>query len=119
MEFFDHETIKWSSKVLRAITNIGYGTISYFKVEFEEPFWDVENPGVMILRDSDTFKTFDYKDDDPWYNYVYGFDSVLHHPNILMGWMSGEESRAMEMLSDKDIGESCTHLLVCLSNVQK
>ncbi|CAB4058632.1 SMOX [Lepeophtheirus salmonis] len=103
LNMFDYETIKWPSKNLR--NNFGIR----------------KNPGVMILRDSDTFKTFDYKDDDPWYNYVYGFDSVLHQPNILMGWMSGEESRAMEMLSDKDIGENCIDLLkrvMSKSNIQ-
>ncbi|XP_071748796.1 spermine oxidase [Lepeophtheirus salmonis] len=121
LNMFDYETIKWPSKVLRAIHNIGFGTISFIKIEFEEQFWDKKNPGVMILRDSDTFNTFDYKDDDPWYNYVYGFDSVLHQPNILMGWMSGEESRAMEMLSDKEIGENCIDLLkrvMSKSNIQ-
>uniref|UniRef100_A0A0K2UVK5 Peroxisomal N(1)acetylspermine/spermidine oxidaselike [Latimeria chalumnae] n=1 Tax=Lepeophtheirus salmonis TaxID=72036 RepID=A0A0K2UVK5_LEPSM len=74
----------------------------------------------MILRDSETMNGYDDDDEkDPLYHYIYGFDTILNHPNMLMGWISGEESRVLESISDSEIGDACVNLLKKLTSQMK
>ncbi|XP_040579531.1 spermine oxidase [Lepeophtheirus salmonis] len=119
-DLFDHETIRWPPSVFRAIRRIRFGNICRIKLDFVHRFWDEETKGFMILRDSETMNGYDDDDEkDPLYHYIYGFDTILNHPNMLMGWISGEESRVLESISDSEIGDACVNLLKKLTSQMK
>ena len=92
---------------IKAITEIGFGSVAKIKINFESCFWDQENPGFMILLQNEPKKV----SRENWCQYVYGYESVLHFPNMLMGWISGEAARFLETLSDDMIIEDLKKFL--------
>ena len=77
--------------MVEAINEISFGTIDRIKLDFEEPFWDLNNPGFMILWNNENPEAEVNRSN--WFQFVYGYDEILHHPNTLMGWISGKAAR--------------------------
>jgi len=67
------------------------GTTDKIFLEFEEPFWDSENPGFQFLWSGDAHKE-SYSESD-WVRHIFGFDGVLKQPNILEGFIYGQAAR--------------------------
>jgi len=57
-------------------------------LEFEEPFWDLEEPGYMFLWSGDELDDTQI-DEKNWVHNLLGFDAVLRQPNMLVGWITG------------------------------
>jgi len=90
-----------------------FGTIDKILLEFEEPFWDKNNPGsrlshnmykqmamknviflgFMFMWDGDEEIGKHKEDHKNWIRSVIGLDAVLNQPNMLMAWISGESAR--------------------------
>ena len=68
------------------------GTVNKIFLEFEKPFWDLTNPGLMFLHTGDELSTFKPNASD-WLREVIGFDAVMNQPNMLIGWMSGSAAK--------------------------
>ena len=68
------------------------GTVNKIFLEFEKPFWDLTNPGLMFLHTGDELSTFKANASD-WLREVIGFDAVKNQPNMLIGWMSGPAAK--------------------------
>ena len=49
---------------------------------------------------------------DEWYHSLHSFDLVDFQPNMLCGWIAGEEARTMEQVPDELVLDVCHELLV-------
>ena len=49
---------------VEVIKTLKMGTVNKIFLEFEEPFWDLENPGIMFLNTGDALdeKVYYYKE---------------------------------------------------------
>ena len=133
-----HETLftpKLPQPLVEAIQEISFGTIDRIKLDFEEPFWDLNNPGIMFLWNEENEDSVEVNRKN-WFKFVFGFDEILNHPSTLMGWISGKAARYflkwykmlnqvklkpmicrfMETLSDDDIAQDlCSQLQSIIS----
>ena len=60
----NHESLftpKLPPPIVEAINEISFGATDHIKLDFEEPFWDLDNPGIMILWSSDIDSTIGVK----------------------------------------------------------
>ena len=95
----NHESLftpKLPPPIVEAINEISFGATDHIKLDFEEPFWDLDNPGIMILWSSDVDSTPETETEinrSNWFKSIYGYDESLHHPNTLMGWIYGRAAR--------------------------
>eukprot|EP00090_Calanus_glacialis_P007049 TRINITY_DN15513_c0_g1_i2.p1 TRINITY_DN15513_c0_g1~~TRINITY_DN15513_c0_g1_i2.p1 ORF type:complete len:476 (-),score=114.85 TRINITY_DN15513_c0_g1_i2:47-1474(-) len=96
-------------KKIEIIEQLGFGVMDKIFLEFEEAFWDTENPGIQLVMTD-----IDYHDEDlanAWQNHIAGFDGVCGQPNVLCGWVCGEPARTMETLSEEEVKQTCWSLL--------
>lgn len=102
------------SRTIDVINSISFGTIDRIKLDFESAFWDLDDPGLMILWNNEDLS--DQVTDSNWVKFIYGYDEIIYHPSTLMGWVSGKAARYIETLSDETIAEAiCQHLQSVMS----
>ena len=87
------------NSLVKSIEEIGFGSVAKIKIQFSQAFWDMHNPGFMILLQNEPLET----SRETWCQYIYGFEGVLNYPNMLMGWISGDAARYAESLPDEII----------------
>jgi len=75
------------SKV-KVIDTLKMGVADKMFLKFEEPFWDLEYPGIQLLWSGDEITGQDI-DETNWVRSIIGFDIVQNQPNMLIGWISG------------------------------
>jgi hypothetical protein len=73
---------------VKVINALKYGTTDKIFLEFEKPFWDMEDPGYMFLWSGDELDGTQIDEKD-WVRHLLGFDAVLKQPNMLVGWIAG------------------------------
>ena len=91
------------------IEHLGFGVMDKIFLDFEEAFWDTENPGIQLVMTD-----IDYDDEDlanTWQNNIAGFDGVYDQPKVLCGWVCGDPARNMETFSEEEIKQTCWVLL--------
>jgi len=64
-------------------------------LEFEEPFWDLANPGFQFLWNGDEVYSQQINASN-WVHYVSGFDSIINQPNMLLGWIAGPPAKYVQ-----------------------
>ena len=91
-----------------AMKKLNFGTVNKVYLEYERPFLSPEISEVILLWDrlEDEDKV-DMK--DRWFRKIYSFSKASE--NVLVGWISGEESRYMETLKLNVVAETCTMIL--------
>lgn len=95
----------------RAIEGLTLGTVDKIYLEFAEPFWSADWEGFsLIWKRDDVTKLRDSKMPS-WLEDVFGFYMVDYQPNILCGWISGANARAMERDSEASVREACMYLI--------
>ena len=77
---------------VEVIETLKMGTVNKIFLEFEQPFWDVDNPGYQFLHVGDELSTSS-GDGIDWVRDIIGFDGVMNQPNMLVGWISGPAAR--------------------------
>jgi spermine oxidase len=77
---------------VKVIENLKMGTVNKIFLEFETPFWDLENAGIMFLNSGDELDN-QVLDETNWVRHLLGFDAVLNLPNMLVGWIAGPASK--------------------------
>lgn len=87
------------NSLVKTIEEIGFGSVAKIKIKFAESFWDLDNPGFMILLQEEPLAITR----DNWYQCIYGFEGVFQYPKMLMGWISGDAARYAETLPDEII----------------
>ncbi|CAL4063535.1 unnamed protein product, partial [Meganyctiphanes norvegica] len=111
------------SIITDAIDSLSFGTINKIFLEYENPWWESDCEGIQIVW-TENIPDFDRKSphtkltngvheklSDYWIRALSGFDPVLNHPSMLIGWIGGPEAEYMETLSEQQVGKACTQLL--------
>ncbi|CAG0878495.1 unnamed protein product [Darwinula stevensoni] len=93
-----------------AIEGLGFGVIDKFFLEFDEPFWEEDSEGIHLVWSSDDRQS-ECPLSESWVRGISGFDHVLNHPNILLGWIGGMEARFMETLTDQEVWQGISTAL--------
>lgn len=116
-----HETLftpKLPAAKVKAIENLGFGTLGKVFLEFDKPFWPAGN-GVFvaysILWTDETLATIKTTD-KAWLIDINNFVVVDGFPNILESLISGRKMAEFEALSDTKIIDDCTWLLQTFLN---
>jgi len=96
---------------IEIIEKLDFGLMNKIFLEFEEIFWDEDNPGIQFIM-TDYGCPEDSEDVAlNWWRSIAGFDSVCGQPRVLCGWISGPPAAYMETLSDEAILDTCWSLL--------
>ena len=80
---------------IEVIEQLEFGLMDKIFLEFEEVFWDPNNPGIQFIM-TDTGSDEDDLS-DTWWRSIAGFDGVAGQPRVLCGWISGEAAAFMEV----------------------
>ena len=86
---------------IEVIEQLEFGLMNKIFLEFEEIFWDPNNPGIQfIMTDTESSKG-DLS--DTWWHNIAGFDAVAGQPRVLCGWISGEAAACLEVTENKKL----------------
>ncbi len=76
----------------QVIRTLKIGATDKIFLEFETPFWDLTNPGFQFLWRGDEVAGNQINATN-WVRYVFGFDSIINQPNMLVGWIAGPAAK--------------------------
>ncbi len=79
----------FKAQVIRALK---IGATDKIFLEFEAPFWDLTNPGFQFLWRGDEVAGNQINATN-WVRSVFGFDSIINQPNMLVGWIAGPAAK--------------------------
>ena len=95
---------------IEIIEKLDFGLMNKIFLEFEDVFWDEDNPGIQFIMTDDHFEE-DSDVTNTWWRSIAGFDSVCGQPHVLCGWICGPPAKHMESLSDEEILDTCWSML--------
>ncbi|OQR66125.1 hypothetical protein BIW11_14357 [Tropilaelaps mercedesae] len=93
-----------------ALNCFGFDVIDkIFLVWDDGPFWSEETLGFQFLwtHYDDSF----FKEHGQYLRGIYGFEKVNRRPNVLLGWIGGDDAIEMEKVPDDEVLHGCFHLL--------
>jgi len=104
---------------MAAIQSMGFGVVDKIYLEFEVPFWDKDIDGICLAwENEETFilqkidnKEYEEHIASEWFRGIQGFSTVAGQPNILVGWIAGDEAELMENVPDTIVKYVCQELL--------
>ncbi|KFM64622.1 Spermine oxidase, partial [Stegodyphus mimosarum] len=96
---------------IKALYNIGFGTMDKIFLIFDEPFWTSDDHGFQIIWANEDEKSIILQNENPWVRGISGFDVVWKQPNTLLGWIVGAHAKTMESIDEKQVGIICAELL--------
>lgn len=99
------------SRKIDTIDGLSIGTVNKIFIEFEKPFWMPEWEGFSFLWKHEDLKKLREQKENNWLEDVFGFYRISFQPNILCGWITGPNSRRMELVSDEDVKTGVTNVL--------
>jgi len=95
------------------IEHLEFGLMDKIFLEFDEIFWNIEEPGLQFIMNDDEFDPDGVGDlANTWWRSIAGFDSVCGQPKVLCGWISGHAAQFMETLTDDQILDACWNNLL-------
>lgn len=101
MEMFEPLLPLWKHN---SIDGMMIGTVDKIYLEFDEPFWPLEWKGCSILWRLEDLKEVRA---DPNGDWLEGSITLLPfhplQPNVICGWIIGEEAQKMELKSDAEL----------------
>ena len=109
----DHQTMfepSLPSQKIEIIEQLEFGLMNKIFLEFDEMFWDSDNPGLQFIMTEEAEVDLDNLA-DTWMRAVAGFDSVCGQPRVLCGWINGDAAAYMETLTNDQILDTCWSLL--------
>ena len=77
---------------VKVIDTLKMGVADKIFLKFEEPFWDLEDPGIQLLWSGDEIDGQQINATN-WVHHIIGFDAVQNQPNMLIGWISGPPAK--------------------------
>ena len=95
---------------LQAIDRLGYGILNKVILVFKEPFWDVDQDMIGLLRDSDICNSLNQQDYIPDRGRFYLFWNCIKTSGLplLIALMAGDAAHKAEALSDDEIVSEVT-----------
>ncbi|CRK90456.1 CLUMA_CG004120, isoform A [Clunio marinus] len=107
-------TPKLPENKIKAIENIGFGVLGKVFLEFDEPFWPVDDNNwseYFFLWNEDDLKNIS-STELKWIVNVIGFFKLKSFPNVLEGMIVGDDSiKEFERFDDKTLVDQFTWLL--------
>ena len=99
----------WDTK-LQAIDRLGYGILNKVILVFKEPFWDVDQDMIGLLRDSDICNSLNQEDYVSDRGRFYLFWNCIKTSGLplLIALMAGDAAHKAEALSDDEIVSEVT-----------
>lgn len=94
-----------------SIDGLSFGTVDKIFIEFSKPFWNDDWEGFGLLWHPSELKAIREDFAYNWLEDVFGFFTVNYQPNILCGWITGENARRMEQMSDQKFKKGIMRLL--------
>lgn len=85
-----------NSKYLAA-NNLGFGTVNKIWIRFDEPWWDADFTGFTLQwmrKDLEELRA----SENSWLEDVFGFFTVSHQPDVLLGWVVGKGALEVESI---------------------
>ena len=107
-------TIKFDPELpdskLRSIDRLGYGTLNKVILVFKEPFWDVDQDMIGLLRDSEICNSLNQDDYASGRGRFYLFWNCVKTSGrpLLIALMAGDAAHQAEVLSDDEIVSEVT-----------
>ena len=96
---------------LSALDGVGFGTVTKVLLLFDAPFWSGDCKGFQFAW------TKFHKGENPWYNYLTGFDVVPCTSGLagaaLLGWVGSHGAEFLDRcgITDAEVGQQCVQLL--------
>ena len=116
-------------ELISAVQSTGFGPVTKIYLEWDDPWWTEMNGGIFqglqfvwpeefLNCCDDEIKDLEVKDKSTtetelplWTKGITGFDPVLDKPNVLLGWIGGDEAILVEKLEPDVVARACTKLL--------
>ncbi|MCJ1291409.1 hypothetical protein MMC34_002952 [Xylographa carneopallida] len=101
---------------LDSIDRLGFGTLNKVILIYDEPFWDVDQDMIGLLRDASVENSLDQKDYVRNRGRFYLFWNCIKTSGrpVLIGLMAGDAAHHAEVLSDKQIVSEVTQQLATM-----
>lgn len=104
---------------INSIEHVTLGTVNKILLKFPEKWWpdDVKGFSLVWTEEAKLSLLREVKyleptvDGKSWLENVFGFYVIDSHPNVLLGWVTGELAAEVETLSDEVVMSNCTYLL--------
>lgn len=104
---------------INSIEHVTLGTVNKIFLKFSEKWWPDDVKGFSLIWTEEA--KFNLKNEianlEPtsngksWLENVFGFYVIDSHPNVLLGWVTGELAAEVEKLSDEIVMNNCMFLL--------
>lgn len=91
--------------ILHTVNEMGFYGMGKVYLFFETKWWNCDGFQLIWRR------AIKLRGEEKWTRFITGFDVVMGHENILMGWVGGEGVALMEELDEELIGRHCVELL--------
>lgn len=98
-------------KKIDAIETMTFGVIDKLLFEFEHPFWPPTWQGCFFAWSSEQLKLIREKDENRWLEGVISVHPIDNQPNVLLGWITGDDARKMETVPAETVAEQVMMLL--------
>lgn len=105
-ELVDHIHPRLPQSMQDNINSMGFYGIGKIFLMYGFNWWN-EAQGFQLLWRKETR----LNEDEAWMRDITGFDVVVSHPNVLLGWVGGKGAEQMEQLTEMQIAKQCTALL--------
>lgn len=94
-------------KQTNAIEKLGFGLINKVFIDFGEPWWEPGTKGFQLIWRR---KVFD-PDVPRWTKDLTGFDVLVGHRAVILGWVGGEGAYLVENESENQVARDCCKVL--------
>lgn len=104
---------------INSIEHITLGNVAKIFLKFPEKWWPNEVKGFSLIWTEEAKVNLKNEvanlepmvNGKSWLENVFGFYIIDSHPNVLLGWVTGELSSEVEHLSDEIVMGNCMYLL--------
>ena len=94
---------------IRAITNMGEGSLSKIFLEWEQPWWMPGYGGLLLAWSKEELESAELP--AQWYRYIFNFSPVEGQHNVLLFWVVGQAAAVVDRKPDHEIVDTIGWLL--------
>jgi len=94
---------------IRAINNMGEGSLCKIFLEWDEPWWMEGHGGIQLAWSKTEIETAELP--DHWYRFIFNFSPVEGQSNVLLFWVVGQAAAVADRMTDSKIVETIGWLL--------